>query len=426
MSVGLSLAVARHAARGIWSRPTVSWMLYDLANTMFSFAILSFYFPRWVVSDAGGNDALLSYAITIPMALMLVSAPVLGALSDQTPRRMPYLILTTLGCVTFTALLGTGGLIPSLVFFAIANFFFQTGLIFYDALLPEVSTEENRGRVSGYGVGIGYLGSFIMLAVGSLLLASGGERVETFRATAVLFLLFALPCFLFVRERPRRHTRPLSRETVAEAFRAVAHTARRVRHYPGLGRFLLARALYNDVANTLTTFMAIYVMLELGFSEAEVTVIGAIIIVASVAGGFMWGRVLDRIGPKRTLTVVLTMWMITILLGVLIPILALPHLLFYVVGIMAGVSLGGMWASDRMLLLRLAPPRYLGQFYGLYSMVGRFGQLIGPFLWGLVAVTLGLGRPAALFSLFFVTAIAFAILRPVKDAAPAWENSELV
>jgi MFS transporter, UMF1 family len=409
----------------IWTRPTISWMLYDLANTMFSFAILTFYFSRWIVSDAGGNDALLSYAITIPMALMMISAPVLGALSDQTPRRMPYLIVTTIICVTFTLLLGIGGLWWSLVFFAIANFFFQAGLIFYDALLPEVSTPANRGRVSGYGVGIGYLGSFIMLAVGSAILAVGGSRVDIFRATGVLFLLFALPCFLYVRERPRRDTHSLSLEAVRDAFRAVARTATRVGEYPGLGRFLVARAAYNDVANTLIAFMAIYVQFELAFSEAEVTLIGAVTIIASIAGGFFWGRVLDPLGPKRTLNIVLITWMVTILMGVLIPILELPRALFYLVGVLAGASLGGTWASDRMLLLRLAPPRYLGQFYGLYAMVGRFGQIVGPLLWGFIAVTLGLGRPAALFSLVFITLIAFLILRPVQDTRREWTEAEL-
>jgi MFS transporter, UMF1 family len=418
-------AVAAEQTDRIWTRPTISWMLYDLANTMFSFAILTFYFSRWIVSDAGGNDALLSYAITIPMALMMISAPVLGALSDQTPRRMPYLIVTTIICVTFTVLLGIGGLWVSLVFFAIANFFFQAGLIFYDALLPEVSTAANRGRVSGYGVGIGYLGSFIMLAVGSLILALGGSRIDIFRATGVLFLLFALPCFLYVRERPRHNTHALSFEAVKDAFRAVARTATRVGEYPGLGRFLVARAAYNDVANTLIAFMAIYVQFELAFSETEVTIIGAVTIIASIAGGFFWGRVLDPLGPKRTLNIVLITWMVTIMMGVLIPILDLPRALFYLVGILAGVSLGGTWASDRMLLLRLAPPRYLGQFYGLYAMVGRFGQIVGPLLWGFIAVTLGFGRPAALFSLVFITLLAFLILRPVQDTRREWTEAEL-
>ncbi len=422
--VAVALATP-NATQHIWTRPTMSWMLYDLANTMFSFAIMTFYFPRWVVNDAGGNDALLSYAVTIPMAIMLVAAPVLGALSDQMPRRMPFLVTTTVLCVTFTLLLGTGGLLPSLIFFGLANFFFQAGLIFYDALLPEVSTDENRGRVSGYGVGMGYFGSFIMLGLGGLLLALDRSHVDIFRATGLLFLLFALPCFLFVRERPRRHTRPFSYVTIGEAFSSVAQTASRLGDYAGLGRFLLARALYNDVANTLIFFLVIYVELELGFTEGMVTAVGGIAIVASILGGFLWGRLLDRLGPKRTLNIVLVMWMVGMLLGVLIPILDLPTIVFYLVGIIAGIALSGTWAADRLLLLRLAPPSYLGQFYGLYAMVGRFGQIIGPLLWGFIAVTLGLGRPIALLSLLFITLLAWIILQPVRDTEREWTVAEL-
>lgn len=409
----------------IWSRPTVGWMLYDLANTMFSFAILTFYFPRWIVNELGGNDAQLGYAVAASMGLMLVSAPVLGALSDQSPRRMPFLVVTTVLCVLFTTLLGVGGLWLSLIFFGVANFFFQAGLIFYDALLPVVSSEENRGRVSGFGVGLGYVGSFIMLGVGSLVTGAGGARETIFRLTALLFLLFALPCFLFVREPPRRHGLATGRAMVREALRDVWRTASRIRAYPQLSRFLLGRIFYTDVANTLIAFMAIYVEQELRFTETMVTSIATITIVSSIAGGFLWGLVLDRIGPKRTLVIILGVWMVDIVLGVLIPVLNWPRGLFFPVAVIAGLTLGGTWAADRLLMLRLSPPRYLGQFYGIYAMVGRFGQIIGPLLWGFVAIQLGLGRPAALLSLSALTVLALVILRPVQDERRRWRSDEL-
>lgn len=402
-------------SRRLWSRPTVSWMLYDLANTTFSFAILTFYFPRWVTGELGGNDAQLGYAIALSMAVMLLSAPILGALSDQTPRRMPFLVVTTLACILFTALLGFGTLPTALALFGAANFFFQAGLIFYDALLPEVSTEENRGRVSGFGIGVGYMGSFLILGVGTMLLAQGFSRAALFPATATIFLLFALPCFLVVRERPRPG-QPLSLAALSAAFRAVWQTTARLRAYPGLSRFLVGRIFYADVANTLITFTAIYVEQELGFTEREVTLVGGISILASILGGFGWGLVLDRVGPKRTLTAILLVWIVSIAVAAAIPLLGLPRTLFYPVALTAGISLGGTWAADRLLMLRLSPPEHLGQFYGLYSLVGRFGQIVGPLLWGFVAVTLGLGRPAALLSLSLLALTALLILRPIRTA----------
>ena len=133
----------------------LSWALYDLANTIFSMNIVSLYFSLWVVNVMGGSDANYGNANSISMALMFFTAAILGALSDQAGRRKPFLIVTTLICVSFTELLGTGGLFLALVFFIIANYMFQGDLIFYDSLLPAVSAEENRGKVGGFGGGPG-------------------------------------------------------------------------------------------------------------------------------------------------------------------------------------------------------------------------------------------------------------------------------
>ncbi len=183
-------------------RSVLSWALYDLANTIFSMNIVSLYFSLWVINEMGGIDADYGNANSISMALMFFTAAILGALSDQAGRRKPFLIVTTLTCVGFTAMLGTGGLLPSLVLFIVANYMFQAGLIFYDSLLPVVSTEANRGKVGGLGVGLGYMGSFIGVGSGLLLLSRIGYT-GIFRLSAVLFLLFALPCFFFVKEPGR-------------------------------------------------------------------------------------------------------------------------------------------------------------------------------------------------------------------------------
>ena len=138
------------------------------------------------------------------MFVVFLVAPFLGALSDQTPRRMPFLIATTLVCCAATFLLGITGIFIALLIFIVANVFYQSGLIFYDSLLPVVSTKENRGRVGGIGVGVGYMGSFIGVLMGLIVLESNPDaKPLVFKLTAVLFLLFAIPCFLWVREKPR-------------------------------------------------------------------------------------------------------------------------------------------------------------------------------------------------------------------------------
>ena len=462
----------------------LSWALYDLANTTFSINIVSLYFSLWVVNQMGGADADYGYANSFSMALLFFTAPILGAFSDQAGRRKPFLVVTTLLCVTMTALLGAGGLAFSLALFIGANYMFQGGLIFYDALLPAVSTEENRGRVSGLGIGLGYLGSFIGVATGLLFLDRIGYT-GIFRATALLFLLFALPCFLFVREPLLHSAGSLARvvrgafsQTYGRGIRTIDNWPRyfalwaaigvaqgalavllvalagrqplawflligalaglveslvllpvvgpmlHATRYRGLARFLVGRVFYTDPINTLIVFMGIYAINEVGFSQGETQGLLLISIAVAVAGGILWGVVVDRIGPKRALNIVLVMWMAALAAVALIALLDLSRWLFWGVATVAGVALGGTWAADRPYLLRLAPPQFVGEFYGLYAMVGRFAAIIGPFLWGYVADTLGLGRPAAVLSLLVFIVIAFVIMQGVDDRPRNWVGRE--
>jgi UMF1 family MFS transporter len=422
------MAVERRATarttRPISRLSVASWVLYDLANTIFSLNIVSLYFSLWVVNAMGGTDQTYGNANGLSMALMFASAPVLGALSDQAPRRLPFLVASTLVCVAFTLLLGTGGLALSLLFFIVANYFYQAGLIFYDALLPEVSTEETRGRIGGIGVGVGYLGSVIGLGAGFLILrANPDDYITVFRVTGLLFLLFALPAFFLVRERPR-HTPPFGWASIERALGQLRQTLSRARQYPGLARFLVGRVFYTDAANTVIAFMGIYVTNEIGFTAGQAQLVLLVGIIAAVIGGFIWGPIVDRRGPKRTLDLVLGLWAVTFALAIAIPVLTLPPALFWLVAVLAGIALGGTWSADRPYMLRLSPPRYLGQFYGLYAMVGRFAAITGPVLWGLIVNTLGWGRPAAIASLLAFVGIAYLILRGVSDTPRRWEGEQ--
>ena len=109
------------------------------------------------------------------------------------------------------------------------------------------------------------------------------------------------------------------------------------------------------------------------------------------------GKITDRIGPKRTLLIVLITWMVVMAGAIFVAVAPVPPASFWPVAVLAGVALGGTWTADRPLMFRLSPPKYIGLFYGFYSMVGRFAAVIGPFLWGWIVDGLGLGRPTAIF-----------------------------
>ena len=399
----------------------ISWALYDLANTLFSFNIVSIHFALWVVNDMTGTDSHYGYANAISMLLVLITAPILGAISDQAKRRVPFLIGTTCCCVVFTFFLGESNLSTSLIMFVVANYMFQSGLIFYDALLPAISTDENRGKVGAFGVGLGYIGSLIGAITGLVLLETIG-RVGIFKVTALMFLVFSIPCFLFVKDHSSEPLR-IGLGTITGSARQIGNTFRRTSAFPGLRRFLVGRVFYADPVNTLIIFMGIYVTNELGFTDEQVQLILSVSILAAILGAPIWGLIVDSKGPKKSLNLVLYLWMV-VLLGVsAVPLLSLPNNLIWFIAPLSGVALGGTWCADRPYLVRLVPPQYIGEFFGLYSMVGRFASIIGPILWVFIADTLGLGRPIAVLSLLILIVISYWILQGVNDEQRQWGSS---
>ena len=404
-------------------RAVAGWIVNDLANTLFSQNMISNYFPVWVVVIMGGSDGHISLVNTVTMALMLGVGPWLGAVSDRMPRRLPILIATTTGCCLLTLMIGND-LRTSLILFLAANLLFQAGLVMYDSLLPTVSTPENRGRVGGAAVGLGYLGSLLGIGIGLTVLGRGGDYQTVFRLTAIGVFLLALPCFIWVKEPARVVERAAPLALARGAIQDLLKTARRARSYPELVRFLVGRAFYAEAANTIGIFMAVYLTVQLGFSSGQKDQLLLVAILAAVAGGFFWGRVVDRIGPRDSLMRVLVVWSIALALIAATGFTILPNDALWLIAPLAGFALGGTWATDRPLMIGLAPPEYLGQFYGLYALAGRFAALVGPIIWWLVVDVLALGRPAALLVLLAFVLIAMWILRPLPSSIGRAEPPE--
>ncbi len=425
----------------ITRRAVAGWVLYDLANTSFSMGVISLFFPLWVRDTVGAERADSVYGIisAISMAIIFVVSPLLGAMTDRARRRMPFLVTSTLTCVLFTMLLARTGFVLSALCFVVANVAYQAGLQFYDALLPEVSTEENRGKIGGIGVGVGYLGSYI--AVGLGLTLGTEDKPLLFLLIALVFLLFSMPCFLFVAERGNPHPRPINVEMVRQSTRETIKTLRSGHQYPGLLRFLVGRVFYTDAINTVIAIMALFtvnIAVSTGLTEqqgqAQANLILMAAITFAVAGGFFWGWLADRLGPKRSLSFVLQAWIAIFITAALIGILGLPLWTMYVVAACAGFSLGGVWAADRPYMLRLTPPARIGEFYGLYGMVGRFAAITGPIIWALVTYltiqVLGLiprvGQGIGVLVLMLFIIASYLILRPVSDVPRNWQGADLV
>jgi UMF1 family MFS transporter len=408
----------------------VSWVVYDLANTIFSMGVISVTFPHFVEVSVGATraDRIWSLIQSISYGLIFILSPVLGAMTDRAARRMPFLVWSTIVSVTATALLAKGSFLASAALFVVANAAYQAGLQFYDSLLTEVSTPENRGYISGVGVGIGYIGSYIAIGLGLWL---GDDFGAVFLALAASFLLLSLPCFFLVRERGNPNPQPVFRwQPIANSLRETVRTLRSSQEYPGLLRFLVGRVFYTDAINTVIGFMALYALnigaaagMSADAARNQKDFVFLVAITFAVLSGFAWGYATDRFGPKRTLMAVLQLWIATFLFAAAIGAFTLAPAWLYLVASLVGIAMAGTWVADRPLMLQLTPPHRIGEFYGLYGMVGRFSAITGPFLWGLTTYLLversGLpvltGEAVAILVLLAMILVSYRILQLVPD-----------
>ena len=395
-----------------------AWVTYDVANTVFWTGVVGLSFPLWLTKELGGNDATLGYTLAAVMTVVLFTSPILGAISDQIGRKLPLLLLATLFSVGASLALGNGGLLVSLSLFALALCTMELGTIFYNALLAEVSTSANRGRISGLGTGIGYVGSFVAVAV-ALVLTEPKGYAFVIHVVAILFLIFSLPIFLFLRERPTAVLPSSLATKIGQAFVQMNRNLRELHRFPGLRRFLIGRFFYGTGINTTVAFAVVYASKTIGLSDREISLVLLAGISIAIPSGILWGTLVDRIGPGRVLAYSLLIWMGLMLFAVGIPWLSWTRHLWWIIGCMTGVAMAGVWTADRPYMLSLTPPEYTGEFFGLHATVGKLGRVVGPAMWALLADTLDLGRPAALLSLVGWLVVAYVILSRMKAHVPA-------
>ena len=400
----------------------VAWALYDFANTIFSFAVVSGAIGLYLINDHrfGERDGnlLLSVAIAVSVGINARVSPILGAFSDRGGRRMPFLLFFTALCIGATFFIADVPPIGGLILFIVANFAYQAALIYYDASLKSVSHPTTRGKLSGFGIAIGYCGTVF---VGLLIFLLDIPVVDRFRLSAALFLLFAVPIFVFIREPRTLDEQPLTRTDVFDAIGQLRRSFGHAREVPGLWRFLIGRFFYSDAVNTVIVVMSVVTVKAMGLTDSTSVLVLLLLTLVAIAMSFVWGWLCDRRGPKWTLIVVLVSWAVGLLIGGISIGFGPPGLpLFLVAGAILGSGLGGVQVADRVLMVRLSPPHKLGEFFGIYGLVGKGSQVIGQLLYGVILFlfldTLGRGAyQVAVLSLLVTMLIGLWLVWPVRD-----------
>lgn len=462
-TTGEARVIARAPAAERWS-----WALFDFANTIFSMNIATLYFGVWLVNDLRASSILYATGNAVASLLIVLAIPVLGAVSDARRRRKKWVVGFTLASVVATAAIGVlgyttlphvgqelatpAGITPDwratvgdlkwvLLAFVAANFAYQAAMPFYNAMLPELVPASEQGRMSGLGVAVGYVGSIVgvflvvpfftgilpvvgrlsdgvIAALRMIPFTEMGGRVSTFVPTALVFLVFALPLFVFCKDHdPAPGNAPID---VRRAFNDVAHTLRDARNHPGALRFILTSFVYQDAVGTIIGFMTLYAVRAVGFERGSETTLFMVLTIPAVFGSYFYGWLSDRQGPKRALGTTLLIWVA--LLGCMIA--APGKAAFWVVGFAIGLNFGGVNAVERPLLLSLVPDAVAGRYFSLMLLSARAAAIAGPLIWSVtvdslegplgtaVAYRLAVTTVAAMF------AVAWWLLRGVPDRRP--------
>ncbi|MCC6397479.1 MAG: MFS transporter [Bacteroidetes bacterium] len=415
-------------------RQIFSWTLFDFGNTAFSVVVVTVIFPRYFIGHiAGGHVWLWGLAVSISMLLAALLAPPLGAVADYSRNRKRFLFLFTLASVVCTGLLSTVGegmILAAILLFVIANIGFEGGIVFYDSFLPGLTTKKNYGRVSGYGFAMGYLGSLAILMIVSLLLPGSDDPgyLDTVRYTFLIaagfFFVFSLPLFFGVPEPPTAQERPAS--LIRAGIRRASKTFKSLfveRQHPSLARFLVAFFIYNDGILTVIAFAAVFAEKVLAMTDTEIIGFFAVVQTSAVIGSIVFGIITDKIGPKKTITITLLLWIAVVIAAFFVQNAGQ----FFLVAMAAGVATGSSQSSSRSLMALLTPRNREAEFFGFYDgLCGKASAVIGPLVYGIIADLTGERVAALAIGLFFVAGVILlqrvdvpAVERPLTGAQPA-------
>ena len=435
-------------------REIFGWAMYDWANSSFSTTVGTVFLGPYIASLAAAAaesapdgmarffgipvapDSFLPYCISFSVGLQVLFLPILGAIADYSHLRKQMMqIFAWIGAFSTILMFFVVGDLWWLggVLFIIANLAFGAAIVFYNAYLPDIASEEERDRVSSYGWAMGYLGGGLLLALNLAFFifsedlgVPGDLAVRINLASAGLWWL-GFSFITWSRLRPRHAARPLPvGETYASVgFKQLGKTFREIKHFPETLKFLLAYFLYNDGIQTVIAVSSTFAaapLLRGGLELPQDTLIAVILMIQFVAffGALFWGRLARWIGAKQSIVVSLFIWAAVV-------IYAYSGLQgdnrvaeFFILGIFIALVLGGSQAISRSLFAQMVPKGKEAEYYSFYEVSERGTSWTGPLIFGLANQMFGSLRYGILALIFYF--IAGLIVLPFVNVRKAMED----
>jgi UMF1 family MFS transporter len=376
----------------IFTKTVKSWIAYDAGNSAFATTVVAAFFPIFYLQYWASSMTELeasvyySWALVISNVSILLSGPVIGAITDlnqSTKKSLTVLTLTSVFFVGLLYFLQAGSWMLALTFFVIANYCFCVAQIPYDKILTKISTPNNFSIISNQGYAWGYFGGGLLFIVNAFMsinpsafgLASQAEAIRvSFLMVSVWWLIFLMPLLLNFKETKEVNK---SKNSIIQSIKNIVTTFKSVYKYKNAFIFLIAFFLFIDGAHTVI-YMASTFALNLGLETNAI--IQALILVQIVAfpATLIWGYVAGRFGDKLVLYITIISYVCIIIYSTTLS----SALEFYLLAAWVGCVQGGIQGSSRGLFGKLLPKDKAGEFYGLYNVMGRAGAILGPAMVG--------------------------------------------
>ena len=389
-----NVASARPSRRATWA-----WALWDWAEQPYPTMIQTFIFATYITSSAFGdkdtNTSVLSVGSIIASVLVAVSAPIFGRRSDDSGKRKFWLLANSVILIAIMALSyfvfpDPAFLIFGVVLYAIGSVVQETAFINYYAMLKQVTTKDNMGKVSGLAWGLGYVGGIILLLVslvGFVLpdqpwFGISTDQAENIRVlflfSAIWMLVFTIPLAIFVPEVKARNT--AAKESILESYKALwAQLKSLSKHSPDTLRFLIASAVYRDGLAGVFMYGAILGSVAFGFSTTQVIFYGIAANVVAGVGAALGGWLDNRIGTKTTIVASLT-GLLLAGLGVF-AFAGAGKITYWIGGLILCLFVGPAQASSRTFVARFTPEGREGEIFGIYQTTGKITSFLSPSFW---------------------------------------------
>jgi MFS transporter, UMF1 family len=417
-------------------RAITAWVMYDWANSAFATTIMAAVLPVYYASVAaatlGGNLATVYWAYTSSISLLIaaVLSPILGAFADFRGSKKRFLTIFMLIGVVGTALLyfvKTGDWLMASGFFIIGELGFAGSLVFYDSLLPHITTPDEIDQVSSRGYAMGYLGGGLLLAINLAMIMLAPKELTgmmtrlSFLSVALWWFVFSIPVIRWVSEPSKRiFASETGQNPVRVSLSRLLHTFREIRNYRDLFIFLVAFWFYNDGIGTIIKMATIYGS-EIGIGQT--TLIGTLLMVqfVGIPFAFLFGWLAKKIGTKPSIYLSLLVYTGISIMGYFLT----KEWQFWALGVAVATVQGGSQALSRSLFGRLVPKSKSAEFFGFFSVSEKFAGIVGPFIFGVVGQIMGNSRLAIVsLIIFFIIGATLLSRVNVENGVRAAEVEE--